>query len=114
MKVYYHPKDNLDMMRVKREFCDAVFVAGKDGWTRPMRGVLLDSEMEPPYRRAGCNGSVYVTGEYNFDGFVEINCDERAIGQYEIDGENGRRRWCVPAELLNSELRIARILNPCL
>lgn len=106
IRVYYHPRNQLDMDRVKREFPTETVVTTKG----TLHGVLLDNEMEPPFKRAGFASGLWVSSDYGFDGFVEIQCDERHIAPYEIDGENGRRRWCVPSDLLNRNLHEAKIL----
>lgn len=103
IRVYYHPRSPQDMRRARQGFTDATIIS-RD---KPMVGVVLDNDPEPPWKRASYHGQIFnVSREYSFDGVVEIGIpDERLIADYEIETELGRRRWCVPAELLNRELR---------
>lgn len=111
MKIYYHPTSQDEFRRLRRDgFMDGWHMETKQQCYQPLQGVMLDSEDEPPMRRQEygnlTSGNLwtpyYENCSYDFDGQIEIELNEAAIGQFEIDGKYGRRRWVVPAELLNS------------
>lgn len=108
MKVYFHPRDAMENARLwQYGFADAWHLASRRGAAIPRCGVLLDSEAEPPFRRSlfiapeVFTGGISVPTDYDFNGHVEIEADERVIADFEVDGIQGRRQWIVPADLLN-------------